>query len=443
MGILSRVTLLACSLAIGLLISEGVFRFADIAPRIEVLSSQQYKYSDDPRIGWEPLPLAERKRFRTGVNALGYRDLDHPVPKPPGVLRIAVIGDSIAQGTGIEDEKTIFPRVLEMNLRLKGAPAEVQNFGVPGYNTQQEVATLVTKGLAYSPDVVVLAYCLNDRSFEAGQMPQGMARTALQTRATDESRSLRWLAQSAMFRYVYFGLLFEHVGAEDEMGRQSGGVFADTVKQSFELLAELARTHDFRVIVSIFPLFRRKKAEDFEGYAFRSEHAYVRTLSEQNGFVHLDLLERFQACAKEGPVAMDAYHPNERGHRCAAEALARQVEEMRPMVRQERAPGNGGGDRAGDRNPGGERRRDSDKAAKLLLPGGSWPLGATTGSGGNSLPPWQVVIEGRPIHASATESCSRMSCLARWSAGETAVTAGRPRGRSSGQHLHARAGSGR
>jgi lysophospholipase L1-like esterase len=333
MGIVARVTMVGCGLAMGLLISECLFRFVDIAPQIEVMSSQAYKYSDNPKIGWEPLPLAERRTSRVGINDLGYRDVNHPVSKPPGVLRIIVIGDSIAQGTGIKHEKAIFPRLLEMNLRLKGVPAEVQNFGVPGYNTQQEVETLLTKGLAYSPDIVILSYCLNDRSFEAGRMPYAMARSALQKRAADDSKRLRWLAKSALFRYLYFGLLFKPASANDEIEKRFGGVFADTVKQSFERLAELSRTHGFRVIVSVFPLFRKKKAEDFEGYSFQSEHAYVRTLSEENSFVHLDLLAAFQACAKEGPVAIDVYHPNEHGHRCAAETLARQVERMHQMVR--------------------------------------------------------------------------------------------------------------
>jgi len=193
---------------------------------------------------------------------------------------------------------------------------------------------LIAKGLAYSPDIVILAYCLNDRSFEAGRMPHGMARAALQKRAIDESTGLQWLTRSALFRYVYFGLFFNHTGANDEVEKRFGSVFSDTVKQSFELLSELSRTHAFKVIVSVFPLFRKKKAEDFEGYSFQSEHAYVRTLSEKNGFVHLDLLETFQACAKEGPVAMDVYHPNEHGHRCAAQTLAKQVEQMRSMVRR-------------------------------------------------------------------------------------------------------------
>jgi hypothetical protein len=107
MGIVARLTIVGCSLAMGLLISEWLFRFLDIAPQIEVMSSQQYKYSDNPKIGWEPLPLAERKTSKAGINDLGYRDLNHPVSKSPGVLRIIVIGDSIAQGTRIKPESGV------------------------------------------------------------------------------------------------------------------------------------------------------------------------------------------------------------------------------------------------------------------------------------------------------------------------------------------------
>ena len=48
------------------------------------------------------------------------------------------------------------------------ANTEVLNFGVSGYNTQQEVETLREKGLRYSPDLVVLAVCVNDALSHAG-----------------------------------------------------------------------------------------------------------------------------------------------------------------------------------------------------------------------------------------------------------------------------------
>ena len=80
-------------------------------------------------------------------------------------------------------------------------------------------------------------------------------------------------------------------------------------------------------------MFPKKKAEDSKAYSFLPEHACVRTLSKENDFGHLELLETFRVCAKQGPVAIDMYHPNERGHKCAAEALADQVQRMRPMAR--------------------------------------------------------------------------------------------------------------
>src|SRR5262249_11792310 len=300
MGIVTRVTLVVCSVAMGLLLSECLIRVLDIAPQVEVMSSEIYRYSDNPRLGWEPIPLAERKVSKAGINDLGYRDLNHPLAKPPGVLRIVVIGDSIAQGTRIKDDNAIFPRLLEGELRSRGVPAEVQNFGVPGYNTQQEVETLITKGLAYLPDVVILSYCLNDRSFEAGRMPFAMATHTMRQRAVNDSKSLQWLTESALFRYVYFGWVFKYTGANNEIEKRFAGVVADSVKPSFSALAELSRARDFKVIVAVFPLFRKRKAEDFQGYSFLSEHAYVRALSEENGFAHLDLLETFRACAKEG-----------------------------------------------------------------------------------------------------------------------------------------------
>jgi hypothetical protein len=56
-------------------------------------------------------------------------------------------------------------------------------------------------------------------------------------------------------------------------------------------------------------------------------------LSEANHFAHLDLLETFRACAKGGPVATDVCHPNEGGHRCAAEAIADAVGRMHTVVK--------------------------------------------------------------------------------------------------------------
>jgi lysophospholipase L1-like esterase len=66
---------------------------------------------------------------------------EHPKIKPPrparlmdGVMRVVVIGDSLAAGTGDETGKGI-PGDLEDELKQRGITADVKNYGVPGATT--------------------------------------------------------------------------------------------------------------------------------------------------------------------------------------------------------------------------------------------------------------------------------------------------------------------
>ena len=38
--------------------------------------------------------------YEIRTNSLGFRDIEHPISKPPGELRIIVIGDSFVEGQG-------------------------------------------------------------------------------------------------------------------------------------------------------------------------------------------------------------------------------------------------------------------------------------------------------------------------------------------------------
>ena len=57
------------------------------------------------------------------------------------------------------------------------------NFGVPGYNLDQEIEALRAKALAFSPDLVVVAFCLNDLeglfSYELGLVQDRAERRAV------------------------------------------------------------------------------------------------------------------------------------------------------------------------------------------------------------------------------------------------------------------------
>ncbi|MGH7407399.1 MAG: SGNH/GDSL hydrolase family protein [Candidatus Methylomirabilales bacterium] len=127
-------------------------------------------YEADPVLGARHIPNATSRWRRAcfdvpiRINSQGLRDVEHGLEKPLGTQRIAVLGDSMAEALQVPLEAS-FPRLLEtmLNSRRGGPPAEVINFGVAGYGTDQEYLTLKTRGAPYQPDVVLLVFTiLND-----------------------------------------------------------------------------------------------------------------------------------------------------------------------------------------------------------------------------------------------------------------------------------------
>jgi hypothetical protein len=98
-------------------------------------------------------------RARVSINSLGWRGPEIPVAKPEGVSRVLVLGDSFMAGLQVGDEET-FSAALERRLGQAGLPrrVEVLNLGVPSWGTDQEYLALRTYGLAFKPDLVLLAF---------------------------------------------------------------------------------------------------------------------------------------------------------------------------------------------------------------------------------------------------------------------------------------------
>jgi hypothetical protein len=87
-------------------------------------------------------------------NARGVRGVrEHAIPKPPGVIRVLVFGDSFAFGEEVRDDQTF---AVGIEQRLPGT--EVVNLAVHGYAHDQMLLRLREDAAAYEPDVVLLAY---------------------------------------------------------------------------------------------------------------------------------------------------------------------------------------------------------------------------------------------------------------------------------------------
>lgn len=96
------------------------------------------------------------------VNADGMRDeTPHPSPKPSGVTRILILGDSFTWGAGVP-YRDAWPVVFERKCTDSGTPVDVIKAGVSGYDTRQEVLYLERLVPLYLPDLVVIAFLPND-----------------------------------------------------------------------------------------------------------------------------------------------------------------------------------------------------------------------------------------------------------------------------------------
>ncbi|MFH0880793.1 MAG: SGNH/GDSL hydrolase family protein [Lentisphaerota bacterium] len=98
------------------------------------------------------------------INRFGMRGEDYNLEKPPGMFRIAGLGDSVMFGWGV-DQNDFYLKVLERKLNELPQPHpryEVMNFALPGYNTYMEVAAFEEKALPFHPDLVIIQFVNND-----------------------------------------------------------------------------------------------------------------------------------------------------------------------------------------------------------------------------------------------------------------------------------------
>ena len=87
----------------GLLFCEGIVRVFHLCPRI-ITSVGPIRLTNNYKTVYEFIPGSN---LDDGIsNKQGFKDDDFTLEKPPGVIRIAMLGDSITQGLHIRKEKT-------------------------------------------------------------------------------------------------------------------------------------------------------------------------------------------------------------------------------------------------------------------------------------------------------------------------------------------------
>lgn len=110
---------------------------------------------------YEMIPLQKEiyKGVEQNTNRWGMRDREYEMAKPPGVIRIALLGSSHTKGSGVNDDQT-YENLAEGRLNREDTLGgqrqfEILNFSVGGYGPLCRLATLQKKVLDFHPDVVI------------------------------------------------------------------------------------------------------------------------------------------------------------------------------------------------------------------------------------------------------------------------------------------------
>ncbi|MGH7893188.1 MAG: SGNH/GDSL hydrolase family protein [Candidatus Binatia bacterium] len=307
-----------------------------------IFGNEQVPYSNlgtgkwvisDPELGYRLNPAGDE------INELSIRHAEITMPKPAGVFRVVVLGDSIPWDRGG------FVSSLAGQLAARGS-VEVVNAAVPGYTSYQEVRFFGRYLLRTEPDLVVWTYCLNDnhrflhRFDAAAQM--------LFTPEAMESLEIRsWWDWIVSRSYVLSSLRLGLLGHRRAVSAAQVA-FSWEARPDFNIawkdyswrayaghLREMVRLLDARrarLAVVIFPYEPQldvRTRRDVRDYALKPQAQLLR-LCRKYDVPCLDLYPTFEAAYDRGAkLYRDQIHLNEEGHRLSAAEILRFLDDRR------------------------------------------------------------------------------------------------------------------
>ena len=246
------------------------------------------------------------------INAWGYRGPERPPEKPDGTLRIAALGDSFTLGYGVRDDET-WPAQLERELGV-----EVLNFGVADADTRAEVNYLEGYALSFQPDVVLLAFFLNDAGREATMIFLDPRKAPL-PRLRRHS-FLANLALSELHRRQVGRRLIDHYRA----GFQDESPGWRDVRSELRRARDSCRARGVEFVLLIYPILFHLEHD----YPFAEIHRTIADFARAEGIRCVDLLPVLAGRNERDLMVHPADpHPNARAHGLAARHIAAALQE--------------------------------------------------------------------------------------------------------------------
>ena len=256
------------------------------------------------------------------INSFGIRDREFEKVKSSDVLRVIGLGDSVTMGWGIDANET-YLSVLERELNAASKKRfEILNFGVCGYNTEQEVDFFEAKGADLKPDLVLVGFFTND------------ARPS-------ESMEVRYVSklQKLVHKSYLLKLLSPHFAALGRIFKIPIKTYVSTISADYsdglpgwvacqnalKRLQMLSLRHKFRLAVVMIPMTVSLDSD----YPFNKVHEKLEVSCREQGIMFWDALPVFLGRNPRSlRVSYTDAHYNSLAHHMLAEFIKKKLVDL-------------------------------------------------------------------------------------------------------------------
>lgn len=327
----ARLLALGLGSVVAIVSGEVLARVLDLAPKPIYIEKWRMRLSENLDMVYEPKPdmSAEGQDMQYYLypdksNDLGFRGKSPARTKKSKGVRIIVLGDSVVAGIWVSNPEHLMTAKLEEKLEKIAPNAEVLNFGVPGYNTRQEIAILEDRGANLRPNLVILGYCLNDQSVDNGGVVDHLRNEGILKKPPLRSLLRDWSALAS----ACLSALDSHLGYSQSSPQSPEDCLKidkeNSPDSSFEKFKLLSDKYNFTPVVVIFPDF-----DDLASHGCRNSKTLTMRLEVEEsakaaGLKVFDLCADFELAVENylgSPMAYDKYHLNLLGHEVAANII--------------------------------------------------------------------------------------------------------------------------
>jgi hypothetical protein len=276
-----------------------------------------------------------RKGVRWQTNAQGMRDHDYAVDKPRDTFRIALVGNSISAGWGVDVEQR-FESILEnvwsaRAQKARGPKVEIINCAVPAHSPGQRWYHFTQVGWPMNPDLVIYQATAADVGWDERRLRFLLA------------RGIGW--DSPIYSAALQRARVEKLGSPDDYKRALRPRHWDILTGVYQAMAADCLARRVPIIWVLLPRIGRPNDGP-------DQRALIKTARGSGLSRVVDLTDAYDGL-DPARLAVDSadFHPNGLAHERLAERLDSALSglpELRPMWAPLAAP-------APDRDPGASR----------------------------------------------------------------------------------------